>query len=632
MFEYTIYLWALPLLSLPFFIKFIRPTKPEKVLFSQMYLLYQVLKDTLPVKKDNPWWLYLIRILALLSLIFMIVGILIPRGQFSPEKSVLYICDDTIYSMAKKRDSKQIWELFKETVFSSSKNFSASTNSAWLGLSGRFINWNNINTNLNLIELTNASYQKTNWPLFYKNFQNLINTRPDENLKIFFISQGKYEEPKHIEQWIKNIPSNLSFKKIDLNSTFLSNGTIKAHLSKNIEGITIHGQIHYPSLSKIELKLESINGQTKSKWIQLNNGSANFNWKISNQNFYSSKLSLNIDDKYDFDNYFFYSLKNVDHYPIVYLDHQQASQRLKDTSYYIKKGFYALSKEYPIQFTAKAPGNWDVLKKFSKGLIILHDPPFLSENEQSILIEKAKKGTHILILPGPMTPVQLFDRGPLKKFLPAKLKEISNQDHHFILDEEWRKNCPKFSNITSHGKWLFYRLKPDSKIKYQYKDASPFWVSSKIGKGNIHLISSPFHIIWSEAVLLSDFPYVLRELLNSIDRSWIHTNKYSLKAGYPFPRQITSMRKILTLDHKSKEVVPGIYEFGLKENLIKWEVCNLQSDLLQERYSLNSTSKVNSSSYNRVNSLKTFRIDFLFVILVLILFGTEAIVLRKKLN
>jgi len=616
--EQTIFLWGLPLLLLPWILRLIKTQKPTLVEFSQSYLLKKVIDAYKPKQRKNPWWLILIRVLLLFTLILLIAGLLLPQKRSRGPMSLVLLLDDSLYSRSFNHDRHTIWDETVNQAISSLTEFSIQTKVAIVTSTGYSSNWQPISQALLQLKSQKASYQEEHWNRVKGQLQKLLRQREHDDLQLIYIGDGKSTQPEGLTNSLNQWPDDkMDFVYLDnpISANFSISGSAKARS----EGTLLEFYLNGPSEeSSIELEVLNPNGKSEKKAFYWKGKPTYSKWELKGQDWKHGKLSININDQYDFDNQFYFNIEESSHQQLILLQHQQAEKRLQDSGYYLEKALVNLAQQHRLEFRSISPRSWQSLSGGKGDLLILHDPPFLSKTESDKIIQFIRRGGKALIMPGPLTSAEALHTS-LGDLLPGKLKEQSRKKLKLELPEDWKLKIPRLATSTLRGNWLFYQLHPESQIIMRLEDGSPFWMKRDLTKGELHLMSSPFHISYSDALVQND----ILDLLNLITNSSKHSDSIDTKlsAGLPAPNEIESILPLFAshnFDHQF--VTPGIYEVQ-KSGQKVIQSCNAPILLNNER--LPFSDKINSNRTAHSFSMSPTRIDVEIAILFFFLLLLE---------
>ena len=626
MFAASIFLLALPLVLLPFIIKWIKTGKPKKVIFSQMYLLQKALKSHKELQRRSPILLYIIRMLQICMLIFLIAGLLFKTDALSSSNSALIICDDSFYAQAQNENGEKVWSLQKKEVLNILERLGENAQVAYLGFSGEKLSWANVSQIKKEIIKKEVSYKDEDWQQVRRNLKNLIRERNREKVDVIMVSTSKVTDLPAFKKLFKMLPEGrLKNVIIEEPSLINENLEVKAYLNK--DKVNLKGTVSGGKGNKIKLSIESVNGKKVIYQVDRNK---EFSISLNSDEFSSGVVRAEIKDRFAFDNDYYYNVDEEDSLKVTMLSFSETVTRLKDIQYYLENGFQTLAHRYPLKFTVKQPSQWRYFDKNSD-VLILHDPPFLSNEDWNLFKEYVFEGGQLLLIPGPMTPVDLFTKD-MWNILPAELKQRVAVEQGLVLNDQWERNCPRFSKAKLRAKWIFHRLKRSSVSMFKFSDGSPFWVANKYGKGNIHLVSSPFSMYWARTVLFHDYSNVLYTMLDTVKKDWASENLMNLKASYHFPKDILSYKMLMgndKVDSENNLVKPGLYlcQTKLKNNLSLY--CNFDSSNLAKRVEANF-DKLSEIKREDFLSEHYSRIDKSIAFILLLLLVLEALVFLKR--
>lgn len=625
MFASQIFLLALPVLAIPFLLKLIRPPKPVEVKFSQMYLLDQFLKKVNPARKKSPWLLYLIRILTLFFLVMVLAGFLIPSHVLEPNSGEIFLFDDTFYTQSRNAKGESDFNLLKSKVNAELQSLTPGSSAASIGFSGKASPWTTPGDLSTRLSQLGVGYENENWSAIRRELKLLIRTRQHETIRLKIFSSGIIEDQLGYRSMIEELPEFVQVERMDIKHNILPNMVLSTTITYRDDKIIFSGEITNAT-SSTQVHIESIGGEKITFAIKLDQGRGSFIQECDAKSFPAGRIYFNATDQYPFDNQHFFSSKSGGVLRVTQLTHRQAEQRLKDVGTYVDRGFTTLEKKLPLVYRVKSPRYWKSIKQDGDGVVILHDPPFLSDEEASHLQKYVQNGGALVLIPGPFTPLDLLQKR-FSGFLPAELKEMQMKDIGLSDDLNWKKHCPKFMNMSFRGRWLLYRLHPQAQTWLRFSDGSPFWTSLNIGKGSIHLISSPFHMVWSDAVVSSDFPKLLKEMLKQWAPDWnTDTSRHTLTPGKSFPKHFISIRQEMGASpFQNNFATPGLYTCNTRAGKSYLLPCNFLAKIA-ERHKM--PEEIQSDRRSNFELKNYSRADRIMVILLTLCLIAEAWLLR----
>lgn len=630
MIEQSVFLWGLPLLLLPWLLRLIKTQKPLSVHFSQSYLLKKVIDAYRPKKRKNPWWLILLRMLILLIFILLVAGVLIPQARSRGPISLIILIDDSLYSRAKIQDNKTLWDASIDQALNKLSEYSLQTKVALVTSTGSASEWLSISQAKIELSQKQASYQLENWNHVKGQLQRLLRKREHDDLSLIMISDGKSTQPNGFSSCLSQWP-NQNIEVINLASTSQMNYAITASAKPNAKSTLLEIHVTGPAENN-ELKLEVVdkNGLTKTKLLNWQGIPNYIQWKLEGENWKQGKLSLIHKDRFDFDNQVYFNVEQSNYQQLILLQHQQAEKRLQDSGYYLEKALKNLAFQRNFEFRSVSPRGWKSLSGGKGDLLILHDPPFLSKAESEKMLQFTRRGGKTLIMCGPLTSPEALT-STLGDVLPAKPKEQSRKGLRLELPEDWQVMLPRMVDTRLKGNWLFYQLKQDSNVMMRLEDGSPFWTKRNIGQGEFHLMSSPFHIMYSDTLIRNDLLTMLKLLTEYLYQNNQSKEDFTLNAGKPAPSNIESVLPILS-DHSSFDpnfVHPGIYEAQYQGRSL-YLSCNAPTLTETERLPIADHVEHQEGLSSISNPNKRIDLELVIFLLFLILLETVALQQLQK--
>lgn len=629
MIEQSIFLWGLPLLLLPWLLRLIKTQKPLYIHFSQSYLLKKVMEAYRPKKRKNPWWLILLRMLILLVVILLIAGILIPQARSRGPMSLIVLIDDSLYSRSQVQKDKTLWDLSIDRALQELSTFSLQTKVALVTSTGSSSDWLSISQAKLLVSQKQASYQFENWNQVKGQLQRLLRKREHDDLSFIMIGDGKSTQPGGFSSCLSQWP-NQNIEVIKIDNPIQKNYAVTAAAKPNAKGTLLEIHITGPAEpSELKLEVRDNAGLTKNKILKWN-GIPNYSqWNLEGENWKQGKLSLTITDRFKFDNQVYFNVEESSYQQLILLQHQQAEKRLQDSGYYLEKALKNLAYQQNFEFRSISPRGWKSINGGKGDLMVLHDPPFLSKTESEKIVQFTRRGGKTIIMCGPLTSPDALAKN-LGEVLPAQPKEQSRKNMKLELPQLWQEQLPRLADTQLRGNWLFYKLKKDAQVMMRLEDGSPFWSKRDLGQGELHLLSSPFHIMYSDALIRNDLLIMLKLLTEFIYQE-NHNDDLFLIAGKPAPREIESVLPILS-DQDSFDpsfVHPGIYEAQFKGRS-RFLSCNAPVITETERLPILDHQDRHEGLSSMTHPNKRIDIELVFFLLFLLLLETFALQQLQK--
>jgi hypothetical protein len=341
----------------------------------------------------------------------------------------------------------------------------------------------------------------------------------------------------------------------------MPNRSLQARFFTLPGGVLAVGQVQGLS-SPTDLTLYGLEGKTQSVKLEPNeSGELSFRHRF--EGVYSGQLALEGVDGLELDDKVYFSRDRYTQLRVSLLQLRQGAQRLKDMSYYLAKGFGVLQREFSLELEMPEPRSWATLGSSASDVIILNDLPLLGTQEAEALRDFARRGGRVLWVAGPSLLADHIDESVLA-WLPASLKEIQRTDMALDLEGQLQRELFRFAPSSFRGRWLMGRLQPQAETLWRFEDGVPFWIKAKLGQGEVHLLSSPFHLAWSDALVQGDLPLLLQQILLQVQPKWKRQAARSeLPFGESFPEDIVSYQRRLGPEPsplRGELCSPGLYE------------------------------------------------------------------------
>jgi hypothetical protein len=620
MMDQPFFLWALPLLALPWLLQLLRPQKPQRLFFPQMYLLREVILKVRLRKKPNPLWLNLIRCGLLLALLLSLIGVFWPTPTLNPEAAQILLIDDSFYAQAdgERGTAGDFWAEQMESAHKLLAGMLEQQKVALVGLSGRPSSWLSVKEAQSEINLWTPSYKGEHWLSVGLQLDRLLRQSTHSALELHVLGEGYSETQQEAAAVLQKFSRQMSIhwptpkpKKI------IENFSLQVETWISATHLVASGRV-VPSIQKpYTLRFKGMDGTVEEKTFE---GSFRWEFPLTSSGF----LELVYSDGFYLDQQIPISGGLQGHGQLFLWKHREAQQRLQDPDYYLEKALSQIAQEQHWDLNLLNPKDWKNLTGGMGDTLVIQDPPYLSENEAQSLERFWKKGGDIFVFLGPRTPLEIFDPCP---WMPAQILSRFENDHTILWPKDWTGQCPLFEKLIFKGGWTFKQLHPQSKVLARRADGSPVWIEgppSETG-GRIHLLSSPFHLAWSKATLQADFPTALGLILKG-DHEESLTNIY--EAGSSFPKSVVATKTLLG-STSTNEMSPGIFELTHANGAVQMVMVRFSRDRYQQRTSIPRTDRMELAF---VQTSHRQRMDVFFAVLLLLFLGAEScfLILHKK--
>lgn len=589
--EAPLFLLALPVVLLPFLIRWIRPPRPLSVAFSQMRILDKVLRRTVPMRRINPWLLYLIRMLAALVLVLLPLGIyLAAAGRGSGRAAVLFLVDDTFHARTRTEAGSSLWDCYRGIVSTRLDGLPLASSAALLGWSGRRLEWRGPSELKKALGQMPPTYGREDWLGVKQGIRALRRSRSQSRMELVLVSSGRAGEPSGLEQALMQLSEEDRLEMVSVGEKLLGNYSLRARVLPRKGGALVAGDISPPApgvAASAKLVLRSPSGQTAQQQFEISAGkAAPIYWEVAGEGFAQGVLSLDLQDGLELDNSHYFTAEAGRELRVMLLDQKSSRERLKDAGYYLREGLKVLEERGVLNLDERDPRDWRGLLGAPADVAVLHDPPFLSDEEAAALLSFANSGGDVVLVAGPETDPETMDKR-LGQALPAALKEIQKTDCRLAPEGEWGRRCPRMMATPFRLRWLFYRLAPGARVILSFQDGVPFWICVPLGGGRVHLISTPFQLAWSDAVVVGDFPRFLQEMVSALSSPLRRgRGAIAIRMGEPFPRDFSSVRALMgpqPADLDEAGAAPGLYRCVLQDGAEVVLPCNFDPGVEEAR-------------------------------------------------
>ncbi len=581
--EHLEFLLAAPALLLPLLIRFLRPPKPQVIAFPQMHVLEQVLKHAPPPRHRSPWLLYLLRMAAAALAIALVLGLRLPVGGLGAGRTAgLIILDDTFYTrVAGPRG--QLWEEIRRAAYAELGRLPLGSSAACLGFSGSYDDWSDPGSLTRALGARGPGYAGEDWSAVRGRIRDLLRRRRQQRVEITVLSEGAVADPEGLEQALAGLPEGVSLRFVAVKAEKLPNEVLSARAVTLPDGLMVLGSVARASPGRARLEIRG-GGEKLAGEVEVpGNAPAPLRLEFPGKHLDAGEIELMSQDGFDLDNRHYFCRGAGDRFSLVLLDQKSAEQRLKDASYYLTQGLGVLEDRHTLEVQRREPRAWMGFDEARAGAVLLFDPPFLPRAEAAKLAAYARAGGELAIIAGPLVEPEVLEAA-FKDALPAALKEIQRTEARLEIPEPWRAALPRLVEAPFRGRWLFYHLKSDAEVKLRFADGVPFWVSAPLGRGHIHLLSSPFHLQWCDAVVLGDFPRALQFFLEILAPDRGRAATLAPRPGQPFPEGLRSVRRLLgSPEPFSGAATPGVYECTAASGAPFTLACNFDPERYKAR-------------------------------------------------
>ena len=617
--EHLHFLWALPLLALPWLLRLIRPQKPQRLLFPQNYLLREVLLKVQLRKKPNPLWLNLIRLLVVLAMILSLVGLPWPEQQLHTQASQILLLDDSFY--AHGDGDQQAFAMQKTQARQLLFQMHGQQSVALLGTSGRETPWLITSEAYKALETWQASYKGENWLNVGHHLNRLLRQSPQSALELHHLGDGYSEASDQAVEVLRRVSDKIAIRR-----AHQPPGPVAENRSLQVESwvadqkLVVAGRC-VPALDRTS----TFKFTFKDGHIEVREFKGDFRWEFPQATTgileWTERDGFGLDQRVPITGEFHRQRR------LFFLKHREAEQRLQDPDYYLDKALQQISQREQWEYRSLFPADWNHLAGDSGDIVFLQDPPYLSQSEAQKIERIWKKGAHIFLCCGPHTPTEIFDTCP---WLPAQWISMTKTSHKIQWPQPWAMSCPLFTKLDIQGGWLFQQIQAQAQILARRDDGSPVWIKggpSEFG-GRVNLISSPFHLSWSSAALQADFPTALNLMLAGSEVSAL---KRVVEAGSPTPKGVVATRAVMGAS-TTGECAPGFVEWTLEDGTLFPALVQFSPERFKVRTPLSfelypELQKGPSIRKNRMDSTVAFLALFLFLLEVLFLIFN-----RKRLS
>lgn len=600
---------AFALLVLPPLLRMLFPPNPLRMGFPQSHLLQQVLAKKKFRKRHNPWWLNLVRMVCLATLVALLMGWRWPAAELHPSASTVFLVDDTLYAH-RKVDGKGLWERQRSRVEQLLSGLPESASVALLGRSGAMESWTQPSQLRQQLSRWEAGYGAENWPKVHRSLLRLHRQREQTSLQVSLQGIDRSEDPSAFASMVEQCPSDIAWLQHWGSADALNQGGIRVD-REWLEGdqLNLKGFAQGPiDLVRSEVRERVSQGGE----LHLRLPSAQGAW-----------LELGLADDFPPDNRHYLKGSHQENPRLIHFSQREASMRLQDSNYYLSRALEEICRQRQMAYLSWSPLNWEKLKAGRGDVIFFHHMPRLKASEIETLARALEDGARLVLMPGPLTPLQSLDHLP---FAPAKLKG-KRQQIQPLWPESMAQRMPTISQLTLSEGWSLVDLHRESETLVRLEDGSPYWIHRQVGPGRVDLFSSPFHIVWSQAVLKVDFPAALHLILDEVlDQGH---SKMDWIPGLPWPRDLASIRSKVPGVESGSTIRPGHFDLVWRDGREESIVVNLENEALRPRWPVDLKPQQTSGEKGPTLG-RGSRIDSLLALLVLSLLILEVWVLQRQ--
>lgn len=607
------YLWALPLMALPWVLKFILPQEPQKVLFSQMTLLKKVIQQQSQKKNVKFWLINAARTACLLALILLLAGILGVNPQLDPNASHVFLIDDTFYA---HQDEQEGFQQQIKHIHQLLYDLEEQNDVCLLGRSGSSSQWTSPSQLKTLLEKQQAGFQPEQWNKVSSQLTKLQRQRKGSHLAIHLLGSKQCAQIKDFSNWHKQWQHQA---KIHDKTTPLAAKTTHAslHISSRIQGESrvFYGKVTPPQ-NEVQLTFHGIDGQRSDATLP-----NPFTWALPSQS--SGLIQLQDSPGFKLDREHYFHASHRERQNVYLLAPKEASKRLQDSHYYLKKALFELCAQKRWNLIEVSPLAWPKLQGGTRDIFIIHNPKALSKLEKQNIDRFIKQGGQFFLFPGPHTPFDLIDD------LDSKAADLSpGSAKTFKVDwSAQQSHASPLQELEFQNGWLFQKLKPETQTQARRLDGSPFWLTRPFPQGgSFHLCSSPFHIAWSKLALSPHFIPLLDSILTPSHQA---DELGQLTVGDSLP-QAQSLRHLMGREHP-EQCYPGIFEITQDDGRAQTLALNFPRERFLQRLPMPDIRAIENQTQKETRSGHfNFRIDPYLAIALLLGLLLEAALLYRK--
>lgn len=553
-FEHSLFLYSLFSIGILVLFHLIKRKNIKEVEFPSLIFILKSHKKISKKLKIKEFILFLLRLLVLLSIIFLITNISLKKKEnsisFKSNRNTMIVLDNNYQMLLKTNKSENDFEKAKTVIRTFFQNNPNSNSLFYNGKEHIIVSISQLNNLLNKIRITyNYKYSSI--------FNFIKNKSKFKNKKVIIVSNYqdtknssniKYSLIKH-----KSIDNffieDLKIKRIEYNRYQLKALISSSSTNKQTKKITLYQDNNKISSSIINLVPNS------SKEIMMNFTILRNKKGKKQSNELEYKLELEADNL-NYDNYKFFIINTIKPKEILIVNGSTSNISYQDESFYLKNALNSSNEKYKFNLTQKS---WITSKSIKRyDLIIFLNNIFDDYENQYAISEYLKSGKSVFISLGSNTNINNFNyfwKGiiSLRNFKNLERTKKYKFINFFNYDYDFLKNILFIKNqLSSYPIFKYFNLSTKQNIKTiaSLNDGTPFIAEKLLKKGKLIIYTSSIDRDWNNFPLSTNYAPLVISIVKYLLEDNLNIYKFYL----------TDLSNLENFKYDLKHIKTGIYQ------------------------------------------------------------------------
>ena len=581
-FKHPEILYFLGFILIPILVHLFQLQKFKKTPFTNVAFLQKLVLQTRKSSRLKKWLILACRILLFSAVIIAFSQPYFSNKKASKKEHTFIYLDNSLSINAKGEKGNLLQNAIKEIIENNSEKetYSLLTNSSFY----ENVNANELKTTLLNLQ-SDASFRSLEEVLLKIESFNKNKTKT-LNKSILISDFQKYTENKKYN--FTNVTSSISF--IKLNSAQKSNLSVDSVFieNQNDNNFTINAVVKNQGKQKNNISIALYNNETviSKQTFSINlDAKKIISFPIQNQQKLNGKIVLDLDDTFDFDNTFYFTLN--------------ATKKIN--VFCIGKGHDFLSKiytenEFNFSSSSLQNINYNLLEK--QELIILNELDNLPNSLNSFLQSHLKEGKSLVVIPSVKTNINSYN----SFFNKLKIGNISYKNSDSLKITNINFKNPFFKNVFSKNVQNFqYPIvksfynstfrKAASVLKFEnqqdfinqisMQNGNLFWIASPLNKENSNFTSSPLivPVFYNFGKFSAKYPkpyYTIGkqntiDIATSLKKDEVLTIKNNTTSFIPLQQSFATK---VSLETSENPKMQGLYSVNKGNNILEYIAFN----------------------------------------------------------
>ncbi len=557
LFKHSLFLYSLLSVGILILFHLIKRKNIKEVDFPSLIFILKSHKKISKKLKIKEFILFLLRLFALISIIFLITNVSIKKKNnsvsFKSNSNTMIILDNNYQMLLKTDKSQNDFEAAKDIIRVFFQNNPTSNSLFYNGKEHIIASVSQLNNLLNKIKITynykySSVYDFIKKKDKFKNKKIIIVSNYQENKDTANIKYSLIKHKNTDNFYIKE----LKIKRIEYNRYQLKAVIKSSSVKEQTKKLTLSQNGHKISSSVITLKPNTSKEVTFNFTI-----TDNKNKNQSKEAEYKIELEH---DNLDYDNYKYFIINTVKPKEILIVNGSPSTISYQDESFYIKNALNSSSEKYKFNLTQKS---WITAKSIKKyDLIIFLNNVFDDFENQYAISQYLKSGKSVFISLGNNTNIENFNYfwkdivslrnfKNLEKTKKYKFVNYFNYDYKFFKDILFVKN-----QLSSYPVYKYFNLstKQNIKIIASLNDGTPFIAEKILKNGKLIIYTSTVDRDWNNFPLSTNFPPLIISIMKYLLEDKLNLYKFYL----------TDLSNLENFKYDLKYLKTGIYQYHNK--------------------------------------------------------------------